>query len=67
MYTQLQLDKLTEAIALGATTVKYGDKEITYRSLSEMKRIKQEMEAELGTNTTTRRKFAEYDRGFERG
>ena len=65
-YSQLQLDKLTEAIALGATTVKYGDKEITYRSLTEMKRIKGEMEVELGVNVkTVSRKFAEYGRGFE--
>ena len=42
-YTQLQLDKLTDAIALGATTVRYGDKEIVYRSIKEMKLIKQEM------------------------
>jgi hypothetical protein len=65
-YTQSQLDKLTDAIALGATTVKYGDKEIVYRSIKEMKLIKQEMEADLGKNIkTVNRKFAEYGRGFE--
>jgi len=65
-YTQLQLDKLTDAIALGATTVRYGDKEIVYRSIKEMKLIKQEMEADLGKNVkTVNRKFAEYGRGFE--
>lgn len=64
-YTQSQLDKITEAIALGATTVEYGDKKITYRSLTEMKRIKQDMESELGSNSKiVRRKTAEYDRGF---
>ena len=65
-YTQSQLDKITEAIALGATTVKYGDKEIIYRSLAEMKRIKQDMESELSISSKTiNRKFAEYGRGFE--
>jgi len=64
-YTQSQLDKITEAIALGATTVEYGDKKITYRSLTEMKRIKQDMESELGSNSKIiRRKTCEYDRGF---
>lgn len=64
-YTQPQLDKITEAIALGATTVEYGDKKITYRSLTEMKRIKQDMESELGSNSKiTHRKTCEYDRGF---
>ena len=65
-YTQQQLNAINEAIAIGATTVKYGDKEITYRSLSEMKRIKAEMETDLGIGTKTiSRKFAEYGRGFE--
>lgn len=64
MYTQDQYDKLKSAIALGATTVKYSDKEITYRSLSDMKRILNDMESDLGITHANRRKLVEYDRGF---
>jgi len=63
-YTSEQYQKLKDAIALGATTVKYADKEITYRNLSEMKQILNMMEAELFPAPTNRRKLIEYGRGF---
>ena len=63
MYTQTQLDTICEAIATGALTVHYGDKSVTYRSLAEMKQIKNDMEAELGQKSQ-RRKFAEYHKGI---
>lgn len=46
-FTQPQLDALKDAIAQGALTVKYADKEVTYRGLSEMMRIKAIMENEI--------------------
>ncbi len=53
-YTQTQLDTLNTAIAEGALIVWYGDKRVEYRSLNEMLRIKEIMEAEL--RPTTERK-----------
>lgn len=47
-YTLDQLNTITQAIAEGATRVKYQDKEVEYRSLQEMREIKAEMEADLG-------------------
>ena len=69
-YTADQLTALKEAIALGATSVKYADKTVEYRSVSDMLKIQGIMEAELypaslPTKLTNRRKFVEYGRGFE--
>jgi len=50
-FTQLQYDQISEAIAQGALTVKYNDKEVTYRSLDEMIRIRKMMADELGIKT----------------
>ncbi len=47
-YTQQQLDALEAAIAEGALTVRYQDKLVTYRSLSEMMQIRSMMRDELG-------------------
>lgn len=46
-YTQAQLDRLNEAIALGATRVTYEDRTVEYRSLEEMQRVRREMEDQL--------------------
>ena len=43
-WTQEQLDALNAAIAEGALRVKYQDKEVEYRSLSDMLKLKQIME-----------------------
>lgn len=64
-YTQLQLDTLKDAIAQGALTVKYGDKEITYRSLNEMIRIKNIMEVELGLVRQNNRTQGEFHKGLK--
>ena len=64
-YTLEQLDALKAAIAQGALSVKYADKEVTYRSLDDMMRIKREMEKELApeVNRSTRR-YAEFSKGL---
>lgn len=49
-FTQDQYNSLKAAIAQGAQSVKYADKEVKYNSLDEMLRLKQIMEAELGIN-----------------
>ena len=52
IYTQLQYDTLCAAIAQGALEVKYADKQVTYRSLDDMIRIKSLMEADLGLSSS---------------
>lgn len=68
-YTSDQYYKLCEAISLGATTVKYSDKEVGYRSLSDMLKLKELMESELFPTETkkaslNRRKYVDFNRGF---
>jgi hypothetical protein len=46
-YTIEQYISISEAIATGALKVKYGDKDVEYRSLSEMLRIQQLMYNQL--------------------
>lgn len=53
-WTSDQLAKLEEAIAQGSLIVKYGDKQVTYRSLEEMLRIRELMRAELGVSKKPR-------------
>jgi hypothetical protein len=47
VFTQSQYDKLKAAIALGALEVKYSDKTVKYRSLTEMLQICKLMEQDL--------------------
>lgn len=49
-FTQAQLDALESAIADGALKVKYSDKEVEYRSLEEMLKIRDTMRNDLGLN-----------------
>lgn len=51
-YTEQQLADLDAAIAQGALTVKYADKQVTYRSLDEMLRLRDLMRGELGLIAT---------------
>lgn len=46
-YTIEQYERLKESIALGAVTVQYSDRTITYKSISELEKIKELMEKEL--------------------
>lgn len=47
-FTQERLDALESAIAEGALRVKYSDKEIEYRSLKDMMKIRDLMKKALG-------------------
>lgn len=72
MFTIDQYNSLCAAIALGALKVNYGDKMVEYRSLEEMIKLKQIMEAQLFPAQSTkaqtnRRKYVEYGRGYEEG
>ena len=67
VYTLSQYQALTAAIALGATKVQYADKSVEYRSLSDMIKLKESMEVDLGiaNSKIVRRKFIEQGRGYE--
>jgi len=54
-YTSTQLADLRSAIAEGVLSVRFSDgRQLTYRSLDEMRRIEQNMAAELEPTTTVR-------------
>lgn len=48
-YTTAHRDELREAIALGATQVRYDGKLVEYRSLADMRSLLREMENELAS------------------
>ena len=65
VFTEQQYKTLCAAIAQGALRVKYGDKEVDYRSLDEMRQIKSMMETALGLNKKVKkRKFISFSKGF---
>jgi hypothetical protein len=66
VYTTDQYQQLTAAIGQGALKVKYADKEVEYRSLAEMLRIKSLMEKDLGINNNAsgRRVYATFKKGL---
>ena len=64
-FTQIQLTALENAIAQGALTVKYQDKTVTYRSLSEMLQLRETMKKELGlTGSQYQRIKPEFSKGL---
>jgi hypothetical protein len=58
-----ELEELERAIRLGALSVRYGDRTLTYRSLAEMRSIRDELKAELGTADPDRRRVWTFNRG----
>lgn len=64
-YTLAQYQTLTDAIASGALKVKYGDKEVEYRSLNDMIRLQNMMKNCLfpEQNTNNGRKYASFSKG----
>lgn len=67
-FTADDLAQLEKSIAQGATTVKYADKEVTYRSLSEMFNLREQIKDELGMNgkdPNKGRRYAYFDKGIK--
>jgi hypothetical protein len=65
-YSKEQYQTLQDAIASGTLSVKYSDKEVTYRSLDDMIRVLNLMRTELFPDKRpVRRKYALYDKGIE--
>lgn len=50
-WTQTDIDKLKAAIGQGATKVKFADREVTYRSLEEMRETLRLMQVEVDAAT----------------
>lgn len=67
-YTLLQYQTLSDAIVSGALKVKYGDKEVEYRSLDDMIRLQIMMKNCLfpEQNTNNGRKYASFLKGTNR-
>ena len=64
-WKQEDLDKLEAAMAEGALRVKYKDKEVEYRSLRDMERLRDQMKREInGSSKRTIRVTANCDKGL---
>jgi len=63
-WTQKDLDALNLAIASGARKVKYTDKEIEYRSLDDMLRIRKIILEALGLAKKSNRLLANHSKGL---
>jgi len=66
-YTMEQLEALEKAIALGVTQVSYNGNSQTYRSLEEMRSIRDEMRLALGLSKQSSQKgmrFASFSKGI---
>lgn len=55
IYTTEEYTNLCKMLGQGILSTKFGDKEVVYRSLKEMKEIKLLMEIELGIKTAGRK------------
>lgn len=64
-FTTEQLAALEQAISQGALRVRYSDKEVQYRSLSEMLQLRDQIRQELGlVKPSSRRLYAKHDKGL---
>lgn len=61
MFNEAGLAAVEEAIAGGYLKVKYDDKEVWYRNLSELLQVRELIRSKLGTGTHPR-KFVSYKR-----
>lgn len=62
-FTENQLKLLEEAIAQGVTNVNYGDRSVSYRSVSEMLQIRSLIIRQLDP-TRTHSQVMVFDKGF---
>ena len=64
-FTEDQLKKLKTAYASGVLRVRYGDTDITYQSMAEMRKAISVLEKELGVNKQKiRLSTVQYDNGL---
>lgn len=60
----LQLESIERAIASGATRVSYDGKSVEYRSLADMRAVRDDIKRQLGLLTPPRRTVAGFQSGF---
>lgn len=63
-WTSADLTAIESAISKGAMKVKYGDKELTYRSLDEMLRVRDKIRKDLGLTNSTQKIFPKFAKGL---
>jgi len=61
---QAELDAISTAISSGATRVSYDGKSVEYRSLTEMRSVRDALMRELGLRPAPRARVAAYRSGF---
>lgn len=64
-FTLSQLTALEAAIAQGTTRVKYENKEVEYRSLEEMMKLRDLIRSELGLTKKSQRLYASHDKALK--
>lgn len=62
-WTQSDLDEINQAIKSGAASIRFSDKQVTYRGLDEMLRIRAVIRQSLGLTKKTKRVFTTFDKG----
>lgn len=65
-YSQTDLDAIEKAIASGALKVKYADKEVNYRSLDEMLKIRDQIRRALGKTSLSGSLTPTFTKGLDR-
>lgn len=66
-WTQDDLDRIDEALATGATTVRHGDKTVTYRTVDELLKVRERVERYLNKNRRPLRGYIACRTGYETG
>lgn len=64
-YSIDEYNAIKTAYAQGVSVVRYGDKTVEYRSLSDMKKILSEIEAELTNKQPVKKRYISYKKGIE--
>lgn len=64
-FQQSDLDSIEQAIASGALTVRFSDKEVTYRSMADMMQARDLIRKSLGHVKRTNRNFVNFSKGLD--
>lgn len=64
-WTSDDLTRIEKAIASGTTKVKFSDKEVTYRTIDELFRVRDEIKKAIGQNTKKTRVLAKFSKGTD--
>jgi hypothetical protein len=66
-FTQTQLEAIEKAIAEGVLKVKYENKEVEYRSLDDLLKLRDLIKAELGLSARGGRRYVSTNKGLQGG